>query len=87
MNEVELDLNYALGELTNIQSELEQYFGKGPGNLPERLEGIEARLKELQDTLLNYFSSDAAITAAYRANDAYRVNAAYRAFDRLSGTE
>lgn len=64
-DDIELDLTYALGEIQNIQSELETYFDPMQGivwandaqnagraaDLAIRLEGVEARLKEIEDRL------------------------------------
>lgn len=44
------NIEYALGEIMNIQSELEQYFG-GDRNPIHRLEGVEARLGEIADAV------------------------------------
>ncbi|HEY6014214.1 MAG TPA: hypothetical protein VIU37_09405 [Candidatus Limnocylindrales bacterium] len=51
MIEGEIDVQYALGELQNLQTEMEQYFGTDGSLKPERIEGIEARLKEQGDTI------------------------------------
>ena len=55
-DDVQLDLTFALGEIQNIQSELETYFDPDKGILLQRLEGIEARLKELRETFENFVS-------------------------------
>lgn len=51
---VEIDLTYAISEIQDIQSELELHSLSDMG---ARLEGVEARLKEIGDTLLEYFSA------------------------------
>lgn len=56
LTDVETDIAYALGEIQNIQTELESYFDPEDGlvllrlqQLTERLEGIEARLAEVTE--------------------------------------
>lgn len=49
------DLDSAIGEIQNIQREMETYFDPKNGIILQRLEGVEARLKELTDTLLVFF--------------------------------
>ena len=56
--EIETDLDYIKGELLNVQTELETYFGKGGSVLPglvERIEGIEARVGELKSYFTGYY--------------------------------
>jgi hypothetical protein len=51
------DLDYALGEIINIQSELEQYFGNPPAdalNVLQRLERLETELAALTDATLEF---------------------------------
>lgn len=48
LQEVERDTEYALGELRDLQDQVD-------GPLAVRLEGIEARLKELGEMLYEYF--------------------------------
>lgn len=65
---VEIDLTYAISEIQDIQAELELH------NLPDmgrRLEGIEARLKEVTDALLEYFTTAITIGPSFAAAQAY----------------
>lgn len=69
---VEIDLTYAISEIQDIQAELELH---NLSNMTLRLEGVEARLKEVTDALLEYFS--AAITTGH-------YFAASQAYERLA---
>lgn len=50
---VDIDLTYAISEIQDIQLELETNLGPD-GVIIQRLEGIEARLKEVTDALIDY---------------------------------
>lgn len=67
---VEIDLTYAIGEIQDIQAELETYK---LSDLASRLEGVEVRIKELTDTLLTYFVSAITTGPYFAANQAYQT--------------
>lgn len=51
--EVELDLTYALGEIEDIRGALDVQ-SEGATHILERLEGVEARLMEVTEALVDY---------------------------------
>lgn len=71
MGTLEIDLTYAISEIQDIQSELSEKDA-ALTDLASRLEVVEARLKEVTDTLLTFFSAATTPGHFFAASQAYR---------------
>lgn len=65
---VEIDLTYAISEIQDIQAELDTHK---LSDMASRLEGVEARLKELTEALIYY--TEIAPSNPYSAGYALRT--------------